>query len=153
MVPYEKHWASLVATNGEKNCFALDWFPEGYITKIVLKQLGGTLSNFRIKLLNSERPCVGGSGSSGSPTDPPDPDGVYEVSTELYDVLQEQTPAETAAGDVMAKVWDAGIPFKIMDLDEHKQPKRKLYLELSIPTGSGDSTWDLALGGCYVERV
>lgn len=53
---YEKHYRSVVAPKGVSTQLALGFFSEGFIKKIVVKQVGDdSLVNFTIDIFNSKK--------------------------------------------------------------------------------------------------
>lgn len=138
---YEKTYRSLQGQNGMRNCYTLPFFSEGFIQKVVIQQVGGVLAPFRANLYNARYACQGNSQSSGGA----DQDGSYNSDPEHYrviDTINSETP-----GDVAIYLSETGHSFVNRDNDgNYTSPVRRIYVEIE-PEGSGDSSWDITIGG------
>lgn len=138
MKVYEKHWNSLAARAGERTVWALPFPSEARIKKIVLVQVGGTdVTSFSLDIFNSKRVLRGSQSSGGD-----DPDGDYSSDPDLYRACS----TFVVTGNKLKQFYhdSGGIVFSNQDGGSTNK-ERKVYLEIEIPAGSGDTTWDLAL--------
>jgi hypothetical protein len=110
------------------------------IKRLLLKQTGGTLVNFKVTVFNSVKACGDPSSSIG------DPDGAGPEkcisSPEMYVVFEEQAGT---AGEMLKISDSVGRSFRNQD-GTYTMPVRKIYVQIT-PEGSGASTWDLVIGG------
>lgn len=135
---YEKHYRSVSAPKGENTQLALGFFSEGFIKKIIIKQVGGDpLVNFSVDVFNSKKAFADGSSSGGS-----DPEGNYVDDQELYRVFPNATGS---SGEYLTISDEYGRAFKNGD-GPLSDRQRRIYLQIN-PTGTGAATWDIAITG------
>jgi len=135
---YEKHYRSVSAPNGETTQLALGFFSEGFIKKIIIKQVGGdALVNFSVDVFNSKKAFAAGSSSGGA-----DPEGDYVDDQELYRVFPS---ASGTSGEYLTMSDDYGRAFKNGD-GPLSDRQRRIYLQIH-PSGTGAATWDIAITG------
>lgn len=139
--PWSKEIRSLRAFGGQRNCWQVDFPARCRITRIIVRQTGGTLGAFTLKVFNSRRPCTGGSGSSGGVDDP---DGYYEADPDAYKVMP--TLNGDAAGNL--EWFDVnGYPFDNKDGTSVVDREYFAYFEI-LPAGpaglNDDRAYDLA---------
>lgn len=146
---YEVHAPAQGAIGAQANWFRLDFFHQGFIDKVVVKQLGGTPTPYIVRIYNSKRPLPPGSLSSGTQDpDGRDPDGIYTDSPETYWVLR---PYTMGAGELLFDLPHKS--YKNMDgkpINVPITPERFIYVVIE-PELDGDSTWDIAIGGYYFD--
>lgn len=112
--------------------------PQCLITRIVVRQVGGVLSDFTLDLFSALRACT--HSESSGPDDPDNPD--TQTDAETFRVLPTLT--SSAPGELYA-TYDAGeVAFVNMDVRSWANKKQRIYLEIE-PEGSGDMTFDVAL--------
>lgn len=135
---YEKHYRSISAPKGETTQLELGFFSEGFIKKIIVKQVGDhTVQDFTVDVFNSKKAFAAGSSSGGS-----DPAGDYASDQELYRVFPR---ANGTAGEYLTISDDYGRAFKNGD-GPLSDRQRRIYLQIH-PTGTGAATWDIAISG------
>ena len=135
---YENHYRSISAPKGEATELELGFFSEGFIKKIIVKQVGDDqLVDFTVDVYNSRKAFLGASSSGGN-----DPAGNYSVDPELYRVFDT---ANGSAGEYLTISDNYGKAYKNYD-GPLSDRKRKIYLKIH-PSGSGDATWDIAISG------
>ena len=135
---YEKTYRSVSATKGEATELELGFFSEGFIKKIIVKQVGGDpMVNFTIDIFNSKKAFLDGSSSGGG-----DPEGDYAADPELYRVFERVTGS---AGSYLVISDEYGKSFKNQD-GPLSDRKRRIYLKIH-PEGTGAATWDISLSG------
>ena len=135
---YEKHYRSIEAPKGERTELELGFFSEGFIKKIIVKQVGDDqLADFTVDVYNSRKAFLGASSSGGS-----DINGDYSEDPELYRVFPS---ASGTAGEYLTISDEYGRAFKNHD-GPLSDRKRRIYIRLH-PSGSGAATWDIALTG------
>jgi len=135
---YEKTYRSVAAPLGEATNLELGFFSEGFIKKIVIKQVGGdSLEDFTLNVFNSRRAFIAGASSGGN-----DPAGDYSADPESYKVFDA---AAGTAGEYLTLIDEYGRAFKNQD-GPLSDRKRKIYLTLE-PQGSGAATWDITISG------
>jgi hypothetical protein len=137
---YERRLCSLHATKGQSNCWEIGFPPEAHIKRLLIQQTGGTLVNFKVTVYNSIKGCGEPSSSIG------DVDGSGPLkcvsSPEMYVVFEEQSGT---AGTLLKISDSVGRSFRNQD-GTYTNPVRKIYIQIT-PEGSGDSTWDVLIGG------
>jgi len=134
-VPYTNH-TSFDAASGEPTCVAIDTPPRGIITRLVVKQVTGTLAGFDVDLHDSLTACGSLSSSAG------------DVDDELHQILATDTVAAAAA---VSGQYNIAAPYVNQDpRDDRQIPTSKLYLEVT-PAGSGVKTfqasWTISADG------
>lgn len=134
---YEKRYQSISAPNGVKTPLSLGFFSEGFIKKIIIRQVGGDNNPFVVDVYNSEKALLIGSSSGGSATL-----GEYSADPEIYRVFPS---AAGDAGSYLTISDDYGRIFKNQD-GPLSDRKRRIYLNIE-PQGSGEATWDIAISG------
>jgi hypothetical protein len=135
---YEKHYRSISAPKGESTQLELGFFSEGFIKKIIVKQVGGgALVNFTVDIFNSKKAFADGSSSGGDEVG-----GDYVADQELYRVFPQ---ASGASGEYLTISDDYGKAYKNYD-GPLSDRKRKIYIQIH-PSGTGSATWDIALSG------
>lgn len=135
---YEKHYRSVSAPKGETTQLALGFFSEGFIKKIIIKQVGdGALVSFSVDIFNSKKAFADGSSSGGS-----DLDGDYVSDQELYRVFPRVTGS---SGEYLTMNDEYGRAFKNGD-GPLSDRQRRIYLQIH-PSGTGAATWDIAITG------
>ena len=135
---YEKTYRSIPARLGESTDLELGFFSEGFIKKIVVKQVGGdSLQNFTLNVFNSKKAFLAASSSGGLDTE-----GNYSADPESYKVFSS---VAGTAGEYLTLIDEFGRAYKNQD-GPLSDRKRKIYLSIA-PEGSGDATWDITLSG------
>ena len=135
---YEKHYRSISAPKGETTQLELGFFSEGFIKKIIVKQVGDNqLVNFTVDIFNSKKAFADGSSSGGDEVG-----GDYVADQELYRVFPQ---ASGASGEYLTISDDYGKAYKNYD-GPLSDRKRKIYIQIH-PSGTGSATWDIALSG------
>lgn len=135
---YEKTYRSVQAPLGETTNLELGFFSEGFIKKIVVKQVGGeTLEAFTLNVYNSKKAFIAAASSGGAA-----PEGDYSADPESYKVFDE---ASGTSGEYLTLIDEFGRAFKNQD-GPLSDRKRRIYLAIT-PTGTGDATWDITLSG------
>ena len=135
---YEKHYRSVVAPKGVSTQLALGFFSEGFIKKIVVKQVGGdTLADFTVDIFNSKKAFLAASSSGGDEVG-----GDYSADQELYRVFPQ---ANGVAGEYLSLSDELGLVYK-NGAGPLSDRQRRIYIQIH-PTGSGDATWDISLSG------
>lgn len=122
-------------TVGAGNLRSLDiaFPPEGYITRLVVKQTGGTNVAFVLELLESGIPYP--AGQVAVATAPAD-------DIELYRIMPQQAGLSGVAFELEGN--QPGFPYRNDD-GTFTLPQRFIYLIIK-PTGSvGTTTWDIAI--------
>lgn len=136
---YERNIRSLRAPLGGRTVWDIGFPCEAFIQKIIVKQTGGEPADFSLEVYNHAAAARQGSQSSGG--DEPTDD--YVADPELYKVFDTQ---HGQAGALLKITDEYGRAFRNQD-GTYTAPVRKIYLVISIPVGSGDATWDVAIGG------
>lgn len=136
---YERNIRSLRAPLGERTVWDIGFPCEAFIQKIIVKQTGGTPSDFSLEVYNLALAARQGSQSSGGA----DPEGEYVADPELYKVFDTQ---HGQAGELLKITDEYGRAFRNQD-GTYTAPVRKIYLVISVPAGAGDATWDVSIGG------
>ena len=134
---YEKTYRSIEAPLGESTHLELGFFSEGFIKKIVIKQVGGTLQNFTVNVFNSRKAFLSASSSGGA-----DYSGEYSADPESYKVFDS---VSGTSGEYLLLTDDYGRAYKNQD-GPLSDRKRKIYIALA-PEGTGSATWDITLSG------
>lgn len=135
---YEKHYRSIRAPKGQTTKLALGFFSEGFIKKIIVKQVGDNAAvNFTVDVFNSKKAFAAGSSSGGM-----DESGDYTADQELYRVFPQ---VAGTAGEYLTISDDYGRAFKNGD-GPLSDRQRKIYLQIH-PSGTGNATWDIAISG------
>ena len=135
---YEKHYRSIQAPKGQSSELELGFFSEGFIKKIIIKQVGDDqLVNFTVDVYNSKKAFLGASSSGGA-----NPEGDYSSDPELYRVFPT---ASGASGEYLTISDELGRAYKNYD-GPLSDRKRRIYIKLT-PEDSGAATWDIALTG------
>lgn len=138
MKNYEKHWRSRSAPGGQRTVWELPFPSEATLTKLVIKQTGGDVVPFAVDIFNSAK-AVSNSQSSGGG----DPEGDYAPDPDLFRVCR--TFSSDIAGKVIKFFDGSEGNYVNMDTESSTNKVRKIYIEIE-PEGTGDKTWDLALG-------
>lgn len=151
---YERTWRSLSCIGGRPNTFALEWFPYGWLDKLVVKQVGAedgnAFSTYTVKIFNSKKPGTNDSESSGGVD--PTAESVLEASPETYLVVP---PYEgLGASATLMDFFPSGARrYQNMDGTPNPSAPTKwegyIYVQITPDVGN-DSTWDVTLGG-YTE--
>lgn len=107
---------------------------EGSLTRIVLKQTGGTAKICKIRVLDSGIPYPEGEYNAGTSADD---------DVELYEIISQQTL--TPAGSALAVInQEYGYPFHNQD-GTYTDNQRYIYIILEPQASADDTTWDLAI--------
>lgn len=138
---YERRLCSLVAPCGQVTCWEIGFPPEAQIKRLLIKQTGGTLVNFNVEVFNAKRACQPNSSSAGDPDGPTGPE-LCVADPDLYRVFG---PVGGTAGKLLEISDSVGKAFRNQD-GTYTLPVRKIYVQIT-PEGSGDATWDIAIGG------
>jgi hypothetical protein len=137
---YERKLTSVRLTNGQPNCVPVGFPPEGSLKRIILKQVGGSLVNFKITVYSALFACEPTMSSSVG-----DPDGEGPIKPKadphLYVIFEEQIGT---AGELLEILDSVGKSYRNQDTTSWTNPVRKIYLQVT-PEGSGSSTWDIGL--------
>lgn len=134
---YENHYRSVAASNGSKTNLSLGFFSEGFIKKIVIRQVGGDYNSFSVDVYNSQKAFNAESSSGGSAAD-----GNYASDPESYRVFPS---ASGSSGEYLTISDQYGMLFKNQD-GPLSDRKRKIYIAIE-PQGSGAATWDITISG------
>ncbi len=135
---YEKTHRSVEAPLGETTNLELGFFSEGFIKKIVIKQVGGdTLEDFTVDIFNSNKAFINAASSGGN-----DPEGDYSADPESYKVFDSVTGS---AGEYLLLSDEYGRAFKNQD-GPLSDRRRRIYIAIT-PNGTGSATWDITLSG------
>lgn len=126
------------ANAGGRTVWEIPHPAEATIRKLVVVQTGGaTAEAFTATLYNSKK-VLGASQSSGGA----DPDGDYAGDPAVYQVM----PTQDGVAGRLTAFFESGYAFANQDGGSTNKEK-KVYVEIEIPGGSGDATWDVAIGG------
>jgi hypothetical protein len=135
---YEKHYRSIAATKGQSTELELGFFSEGFIKKVIIKQVGDDqLVDFTVDIYNSRKAFIASSSSGGSA-----PGGDYSQDPEMYRVFPT---ASGTSGEYLTISDEYGRAYRNHD-GPLSDRKRRIYVRLT-PAGSGNATWDIALTG------
>lgn len=135
---YEKTYRSLSAPKGESTELELGFFSEGFIKKVIVKQVGGDpMVDFTLDIYNSKKAFLDGSSSGGN-----DPAGDYSFDPEMYRVFER---ASGTAGEYLSISDEYGKSYKNQD-GPLSDRKRRIYLKIH-PSGTGAATWDISISG------
>jgi len=135
---YEKTYRSLSAPKGEATELELGFFSEGFIKKVIVKQVGGDpMVDFTLDVYNSKKAFLDGSSSGGN-----DPEGDYSLDPEMYRVFERATGT---AGEYLSISDEYGKSYKNQD-GPLSDRKRRIYLKIH-PSGTGSATWDISISG------
>lgn len=135
---YEKHWTGdsrlTVAADLESKCFALDYPHESHLEKVIVVQVGGTMTDFSIDLFN--KPCA---------------DICSEFSSAAgceNEALCKVLPTQTALAGVALEVFrNPGYMFRNM-VGTQTVPVKRIYLRITPDAPVADDTlWDVAIAG------
>lgn len=141
--PYERTVRHLAAPGGERTVWEFGFPSRCFLTKLVVKQVGGTLVNFRVDLFNKRIAAVNSTSSGGS-----EPEGDYVADPDNHRVCE--TIDSDSAGR-MVKFFDGSEgAFENKDGDGVTERKYKIYIEIE-PEGAGDMTFDVTLGCMMVS--
>jgi len=138
MKVYERIYQDQRAGAGDRTVWTLPFFYEGMIQKVVVKQASGAPVAFSIDIYNSKNVIDRSTSSGGG-----DPDGDYVPDPEMYRVFDTM---QASAGEVARFLDNNGRGYRNMD-GSQSLPDRKIYIEITIPSGSGDLGFDVCLGG------
>lgn len=141
--PYEKQYRDLTVAGGQRTVLELGFPARCRLSKLVIKQTGGTLASFTVDVFNARK---GGAVSASSGGD--NPEGDYALDPDAYRVCP--TIPSDAAGKLM-KFWNNDGPVYENQDGGPSSKLHKIYLEIEVPTGSGDLTLDVALA-CLLPR-
>lgn len=135
---YENHYRSVEAPKGESTELELGFFSEGFIKKIIVKQVGDDqLVDFTVDVYNSKKAFLGASSSGGNEVG-----GNYSADQELYRVFPTMSGT---AGEYLTISDEYGRAYKNFD-GPLSDRKRRIYIRLH-PSGSGAATWDISISG------
>jgi hypothetical protein len=135
---YEKTYRSVEAPLGEATNLELGFFSEGFIKKIVVKQVGGdSLEAFTVDVFNSRKAFIAAASSGGN-----DLEGDYSADPESYKVFDS---VSGTSGEYLLLSDEYGRAYKNQD-GPLSDRKRKIYLTIT-PDGVGSATWDITLSG------
>lgn len=137
---YERKVTSVPVNNGQVNCLAIGFPPEGSVKRVILKQVGGDLVDFKVTVYSAAKACNPETSSSIGDPDGSGPDKAI-ADPHLYIVFEEQ---QGTAGEMMQILDSVGKSFRNQDTTSWTVPTRKIYLQVT-PTGTGVSTWDIAI--------
>lgn len=134
---YEKTYRSVVANLGETTQLELGFFSEGFIKKIVVKQVGGETQDFTLDVYNSKKAFIAAASSGGEAQD-----GDYSADPESYKVFSS---VAGTGGEYLTLIDEYGRAFKNQD-GPLSDRRRRIYLAIT-PIGSGEATWDITISG------
>jgi len=141
--PYEKQYRDLEVVAGQRTVLALGFPARCQLSKLVIKQTGGTMSNFTVDVFNARK---GASVSASSGGD--NPEGEYSLDPDAYRVCP--TIPSDEAGKLM-KFWPDGGPVYENQDGGPSSKLHKIYLEIEVPSGGDNLTLDVALA-CLLPR-
>lgn len=124
---------AITISTGKQKCVAVPFPSSAFITKLVVKQTGGTSKNFDVEVLTSKIPHPVGERNSGTAADD---------DIELYRALPKQT---TTAGNAL-EVSSPEIGYEFLNVDgSFTENERYLYLLINPATSVDLTTWDVAI--------
>jgi len=117
-------------------CFDLDFPHSALITKLIVRQNGGSDVGYQVNLFNRQVCDIyPGAGSSSAPS--------AAVSEELAKVIPTQN---VAAGEVCEVFNPDGYTFKNKDAaGTHSVPIKKIYLQIGVDSVAEDTVWEVAI--------
>ncbi len=129
---------NLKAQAGARTVWSIPFPSEGCIKSLVVKQQGGiTVSGFTIDLFDSAKVLQASQSSGGA-----DPEGSYTPDP----VLSALCPTFVSASNELRQYYTEGGGIAFSNQDGSVSARsRLLYVEIEIPAGSGETTWDLAV--------
>jgi hypothetical protein len=140
---YPREVRSLEAPLGQPTCWAIGFPPEGLLTYVRVKQVGGTPVGFTFTTYSSELACRDGSQSSGGA----DADGEYASDPDMYEV---HDAVRGQAGQPGTFNEPTGVTWRNQD-GTFTSPVRLIYIQITPDASGGDqsATWDVALRGIF----
>ncbi len=138
MKVYKAKKNGLQALAGQRTFWELPFPAEGEIKSIVVKQNGGDpVAAFTLDVFDTKRVAQASLSSGGA-----DEDGVYSSDPDLARVCD----TFEVTGNKLRRFYHdgGGIPWSNEDGGSANK-ERKIYLEIEIPAGAGDTTWDVAI--------
>lgn len=128
----------LQARAGVRTFWVLPFPAEAEIRALVVKQNGGNpVSAFTLDIFDSKRVMEASQSSGGA-----EEDGNYSSDPDLHRVCD--TFAVTGSKLQRYYTDGGGIPYSNEDGGSSNK-ERKIYLEIEIPAGTDDTTWDVAI--------
>jgi len=141
---YEKQWLEvegneLVVPDGEAfNCFELQFPAQFIITKILLLQTDGGTKDGELDLFNRPVCPLGGEASHSSAVD--------DVPEELSKVI----PTQNIVNGKVEEIDSVGYPYRNMENSGDTIRTNKIYVRINVDLPTGESKWNLVLGGHVV---
>lgn len=143
---WNKEYRSLHANGGQRTCWQLRFPQTCRIVRVICQQVGGQLENgsaapltdFKLKLFNSQRPCTGDSASSGGVNDP---EGYYEATPSVYQVIETLNGVAGTA----TLYLEAGYVYQNQDGNGPSTREYFIYVQIDIEA-LGEYVFDLAIG-------
>lgn len=127
--------SELFTRAGETGFFPVKFLPEGFLSRVYVREVGGAVVNFTVGVFDSRNAMPGvGSHSSAGP--------VPGSEIEPYRVCPEVTGT---AGVAAAMFANPGYPFTNMDGTLSQKPN-ELVIKID-PVGSADYQWEVTLVG------
>ena len=136
--PYEnKPVGGLVCESGAATCFAIDFPSRVSITKLIVIQTAGTHAAFTVDLFNNSDGCAG--------TATTDADG-NAIGDDCYRVCDQQSGTVVDAVGTLVHFFSPEVIFFNQDDEHNLGQNRKIYVKID-PSGAGDTTYSVVIGG------
>lgn len=141
MNTYAKEVRSLQATGGSRTCWEIGFPPRCILSRLVVQQVGGSLTPFSVRVYNARKACDPGSSSGGLPED----SDLASTDPETYrvgPVLESDQPGG------LHYQYEDYVDYTNRDSQSPSNRRYRIYLEIDLP-GSEECTFDVALS-CHL---